>query len=79
MTNGITPLKMVDNFTSGKRDLTVNTFMPTGGVSIPISIIMTTKIPNQIGDAPNSTAITVKIGAVSSSNPMASIRAPKTR
>jgi len=34
-------------FTSGNSVLTVNTFMPTGGVSMPISIIMTTKMPNQ--------------------------------
>jgi hypothetical protein len=47
--NGVTPLKIVPVFTSGKTVLITKIFIPTGGVIRLISVTTTTIIPNQTG------------------------------
>lgn len=50
-------LEIVLMGTSWAMPLTTNTFMPTGGVIIPISISMTAMTPNQIGSKPSDIMI----------------------
>ena len=53
-TKGITPLKMVENYTSWTTLLMTKTFMPTGGWMRPSSTVMTMMTPNQIGSKPSA-------------------------
>src|SRR5204862_2069324 len=53
ITNGSTPMKIVDMLTSLITLLMTNTFMPTGGWISPSSTVITMMIPNQIGSKPS--------------------------
>src|SRR5699024_8686725 len=55
-TNQNTPLKATDVFSPAALDAT-KTFIPTGGVTNPISAALVTIIPNQIGLNPNAMII----------------------
>ena len=48
-TNGQTPANTVDSGMSGRTPLTTKQLSPTGGVTRPISTILTMMMPNQIG------------------------------
>jgi len=61
---GVTPLKILEVVTSGKTPRKTKTFRPTGGVIKLISVITTTKIPNQIGSNPSSLTKGKNIGTV---------------
>ena len=76
--NGNIPLNIVPTGTSGATPLMTNTFKPTGGVSSPISVALTTRIPNQIGSKPSFTINGKKIGTVSKIIAMVSITQPRT-
>jgi len=76
--NGNIPLNMVPMGTSGATPLMTKTFRPTGGVSSPISVALTTSIPNQIGSKPSFTINGKKIGTVSKIIAMVSITQPRT-
>ena len=62
MKNGVIPLNMVFNGTSGNIDLMTKTLSPMGGVIRLISTTMT--IPNQIRSKPNPSTKSTKIGTV---------------
>ena len=62
---GVTPLKIVEVLTSGKTPRNTKTLRPTGGVIKLISVITTTKIPNQTGSNPSSLTNGKNIGTVS--------------
>src|SRR6266702_1798691 len=78
-TNGITPLKMVENETSFTTLLMTKTFMPTGGWIRPSSTVITMMTPNQIGSNPRCVMTGKMIGTVRMIIAMASIRQPSTR
>src|SRR5216117_3130535 len=64
--NGMTPLKMVPVETSGRRVLSTNMFIPTGGLISPISTTHTMMMPNQTGSNPRCTMTGKKTGMVRS-------------
>src|SRR5699024_8848761 len=53
--NGMMPLNTVSDGIPVVPD-TTNALIPTGGVTMPISMNFTNRMPNQIGSKPNSTA-----------------------
>ena len=76
--NGITPLNTVCMGTLN-IPLIVYTIKPIGGVIIAISITRTTIIPNHIGPKPKASAIGRKIGIVTKTMDIASIKHPRKK
>ncbi len=74
--NGIVPLKMVPNGTSGATPLMMNTLIPTGGVITPMSVTKTIMTPNQIGSKPNLVTRGKRMGTVNIIKASESIKHP---
>ena len=79
MVNQIMPLNISCIGTSGVMVLTINTFVPMGGVTIAISVMMTTKTPNQTGSIPRLSVTGKKKGIERTSIPKISSIIPKTK
>ena len=73
------PLKISRIVSTGLVVATTNTFSPTGGVMLPISVIFTTRMPNKMGSIPACLTIGKITGMVSSTIDAASTKQPKTR
>jgi hypothetical protein len=76
---GITPRKMVVSGVSLATPAMTYTFRPTGGVINAASTMSTATIPNQTGSKPSLVITGRRMGIVSISIGMDSIRQPKTR
>ena len=76
-TKGHTPRKMVVKGTLGNSTLSTNRFMPTGGEIMPISTMVTIRIPNHTGSNPKPVMTGKNTGMVKSTIDSSSITRPR--
>ena len=78
-TKGSEPETISSILKSGKTDFKINRFNPTGGVIIPISILIVRITPNHMGSNPMATTAGNTIGNVITTIEVGSRRQPIKR